>query len=70
VSHAERAPNLLAHLRQYGVKVETASYDDAAAREAVKEHRKPFVLVVMEDFGSRFKRRNLPNCCCMLTHPM
>ena len=55
VSHAERAPNLLAHLRQYGVKVETASYDDAAAREAVKEHRKPFVLVVTEDFGSRFQ---------------
>jgi sodium transport system permease protein len=55
VSHAERAPNLLAHLQQYGVNVETASYDDAAAREAVKEHRKPFVLVVTEDFGSRFQ---------------
>ncbi|HEY2400381.1 MAG TPA: hypothetical protein VGI23_08495, partial [Steroidobacteraceae bacterium] len=35
VSHAERAPNLLAHLKQYGVKVETVAYDDAAAREAV-----------------------------------
>lgn len=55
VSHGERAPNLLAHLRQYGVKIETASYDDAAAREAVKAHRKPFVLVVTEDFGSRFQ---------------
>jgi sodium transport system permease protein len=55
VSHAERAPNLLAQLRQYGVKVETVSYDDAAAREAVKEHRKPFVLVVTDDFGSRFR---------------
>jgi sodium transport system permease protein len=55
VSHAEHAPNLLAHLRQYGVKVEAASYDDAAARAAVKEHRKPFVLVVTDDFGSRFQ---------------
>jgi sodium transport system permease protein len=55
VSHAERAPNLLAHLRQYGVKVESVSYDDDAAREAVKEHRKPFVLMVTEGFGSRFQ---------------
>jgi sodium transport system permease protein len=55
VSHAEHAPNLLAHLRQYGVKVESVSYDDAAARAAVKEHRKPFVLVVTDDFGSRFQ---------------
>src|ERR1700730_2047449 len=55
VSHAERAPNLLAHLGQYGVKVESVSYDDAAARKAVKEHRKPFVLMVTEDFGSRFE---------------
>ena len=55
VSHAERAPNLLAHLRQYGVKVEPVAYDDAAAREAVKEHRKPLVLMVTDDFGSRFQ---------------
>jgi sodium transport system permease protein len=55
VSHAERAPNLLAHLRQYGVKVESVSYDDTAAREVVKEHRKPLVLVVTDDFGSRFE---------------
>jgi sodium transport system permease protein len=55
VSHAERAPNLLSHLRQYGVKVESVSYDDAAARAAVKEHRKPLVLMVTDDFGSRFE---------------
>jgi sodium transport system permease protein len=55
VSHAERAPNLLAHLRQYGVKIESVSYDDAAAREAVKEHRKPLVLMVTDDFGSRLE---------------
>jgi sodium transport system permease protein len=55
VSHAERAPNLLAHLKQYGVKLETVTYDDAAAREAVKEHRKPFVLMIADEFGSRLQ---------------
>ena len=55
VSHAERAPSLLAHLEQYGINVEAVSYDDAAARSAVKEHRKPFVLMVTDEFGSRFQ---------------
>jgi sodium transport system permease protein len=55
VSHAERAPNLLAHLKQYGVKVETVSYDDAAARKAVKEHRKTLVLIVTDQFGARLQ---------------
>jgi sodium transport system permease protein len=55
VSHAERAPNLLAHLRQYGVKVEPVNFDDAAAREAVKDHQKPMVMVVPDDFGSRLQ---------------
>jgi sodium transport system permease protein len=55
VSHGERAPNLLENLRQYGVKVESVSYDDAAAREAVKEHRKALVLMVPEDFDARFR---------------
>jgi sodium transport system permease protein len=53
VSHAERASNLLAHLRQYGVKIESVSYDDAAARAAVTEHKKALVLEVPDDFGSR-----------------
>jgi len=55
VSHAERAPNLLAHLHQFGIKVEPVSYDDAAAREAVKAHQKTFILAVPEDFDSRFR---------------
>lgn len=55
VSHAERAPNLLAHLKQYGVKIETVAYDDATAREAVKEHRKTFVLMITDEFGSRLQ---------------
>jgi sodium transport system permease protein len=55
VSHGERAPNLLSHLRQYGVKVESVAYDDAAAREAVKAHRQAFVLMVSDDFDSRLQ---------------
>ncbi len=55
VSHGERAPNLLAHLRDHGVKVDTVSLDDTAAREAVKEHRKAFILTVPEEFGARFR---------------
>jgi sodium transport system permease protein len=55
VSHAERAPNLLSHLRQYGVKVESVTYDDAAARAAVIEHKKALVLEVTDDFGARFE---------------
>ena len=36
VAHGERAPNLLAFLRQYGVTVTAVGYDDAAARAAVR----------------------------------
>jgi sodium transport system permease protein len=53
VSHAERAPNLLAHLRQYGVKIDSVSYDDAAARAAIAEHKKSMVLEITDDFGTR-----------------
>jgi sodium transport system permease protein len=51
VSHAERAPNLLAFLHQYGVNIEPVSYDDPAARSAVRAHRQTLVLVVTSDFG-------------------
>ncbi len=53
VSHAERAPNLLAILHQYGVNIETVAYDDRDARATVKEHRRAFVLSIPEDFESR-----------------
>ena len=55
VSHAERAPNMLAYLQQYGVTVEPVSYDDAEARRAVKEHLKTLVLMIPEEFGTRFQ---------------
>ena len=46
VAHGERAPNLLAFLRQYGVTVTAVDYDDAAARAAVAGARQPLVLAV------------------------
>ncbi|HKZ75007.1 MAG TPA: ABC transporter permease subunit [Steroidobacteraceae bacterium] len=54
VSHAERAPNLLDHLREHGVTIEQVAYDDAAARAAVIERRHKVVLVIPEDYGERF----------------
>lgn len=54
VAHAERAPNLLDHLRENGVLIEAVSYDDAAARAAVIEGRHKAVLMIPEDFGERF----------------
>lgn len=53
VSHAERAPDLLAYLRQYGVRIRTVEEDPAAARREVTAHRNEQVLLVPEDFGSR-----------------
>ncbi|MFZ1869327.1 MAG: hypothetical protein WAU49_12670, partial [Steroidobacteraceae bacterium] len=32
VSHAERAPNLMAYLRQYNVRIKMVAEDEAAAR--------------------------------------
>jgi sodium transport system permease protein len=52
VAHAERAPNLLAFLRGYGVAVMPVDYDAAAARAAVRNTRQ-LVLEVSADFGSR-----------------
>src|SRR5258707_213133 len=51
VSHADRAPNLLAFLRQYGVTIEPVSYDEPGARSALREHRQTLVLVITDDFG-------------------
>ena len=53
VSHAERAPDLLAYLRQYGVRITTAAQDQAGARREVEAHSGEEVLLVPDDFGSR-----------------
>lgn len=54
VAHAERAPNLVGHLVEYGVTVEPVDYDDAAARRAVRERQQRVVLMIPEDYGQRF----------------
>ncbi|MGH8180660.1 MAG: ABC transporter permease [Steroidobacteraceae bacterium] len=53
VSHAQRAPDLLAYLRQYGVRITTVAQDEAAARREVTAHSGEQVLLVPDDFGSR-----------------
>lgn len=54
VSHAERAPNLVGHLAEYGIAVEPVTYDDAAARAAVRHHQQKLVLMIPEDYATRF----------------
>jgi sodium transport system permease protein len=55
VSHAERAPDLIAYLRQYNVRVRAVAEDEAAARRAVTAHRGEQVLLVPADFGARLE---------------
>lgn len=54
VSHAERAPNLVAWLVGHGATIERVSYDDETARTAIREGKHRVVLAIPEDFGSRF----------------
>lgn len=54
VSHAERAPNLLAYLEQHGITVQRVTFDDESARAAVQARRHRVVLDVPEDFRARF----------------
>jgi sodium transport system permease protein len=53
VSHAERAPNLLAFLHQYGVDIQPVTVDEGGARSAIREHRQSQVLVINDDFGKQ-----------------
>lgn len=54
VSHTERAPNLVGHLIEYGITVEPVTYDEAAARAAVQDHRQKLVLMIPEEYAKRF----------------
>jgi sodium transport system permease protein len=54
VSHTERAPNLVSELVQYGVTVVPVAYDDEAARLAVQNRQQKVVLMIPENYGSRF----------------
>jgi sodium transport system permease protein len=51
VVHGERAPNLLADLRQYRIDVVAANLDDAAAREAVHLQRYRIVLSIPDNYA-------------------
>ncbi len=53
VAHAERAPNLLAFLHQYGVEIQPIDVDADGARSAIREHRQSVVLVVTDQFGKQ-----------------
>jgi sodium transport system permease protein len=53
VSHADRAPNLLAYLGARGIEVEKVDLDEAAARAAISSQTHKIVLDIPEDFGER-----------------
>jgi sodium transport system permease protein len=55
VSHAERAPHLVAYLRQFNVRISTVDEDQAAARRQVAAHRGEQVLLVPDEFGARLE---------------
>ena len=53
VVHGERAPGLLAQLRQYRIDVSTVDLDDAAARNAVRRQRRRIVLAIPDNYASQ-----------------
>ncbi|MFO1426854.1 MAG: ABC transporter permease subunit [Steroidobacteraceae bacterium] len=53
VSHAERAPNLVAFLRERGIEVDGVALDESQARAAVLDKRHKAVLLVPADYGER-----------------
>ena len=53
VSHADRAPNLLAFLHEYGVTVKSFAGEDAGARAAIRQHRETLVLLITDHFGQQ-----------------
>jgi len=55
VTHAERAPNLLAHLRARGVDIEPVELSETAMREAVATQKHKIILDIPEDFGARLQ---------------
>lgn len=54
VAHAERAPNLVSFLEEYGATIERSEYDDSAAREAVEHGKHRIVVMVDQSYASRF----------------
>ena len=55
VTHAERAPNLLAYLTARGIDIEKVSLDEAGARDAVVTQKHKIILDIPADFGDRLQ---------------
>lgn len=53
VSHSERAPNLMAWLREQNVSIEAVTLDEAGARAAILAKQHKLVIDVPQDFGAR-----------------
>ena len=53
VVHGERAPNLIAQLRQYRIQVVAVNLSDGAAREAVRRQQHRIVLVIPGNYASQ-----------------
>ena len=53
VVHGERAPGLLAQLRQYRIELVSVDLTDAQAREAVRHQQRHIVLVVPDDYAAQ-----------------
>src|SRR6185503_6007030 len=55
VTHADRAPNLLAYLSARGVDIEKVNLDEAGTRKAVVAQTHKIILDIPEDFGTRLQ---------------
>lgn len=54
VSHADRAPNLIAFLEQHGITVQRVTFGDEEARSVVQERRHRVVLDVPDNYRGKF----------------
>jgi sodium transport system permease protein len=55
VTHADRAPNLLAYLAARGVDIVKVDLDEAGTRKAVVAQTHKIILDIPEDFGARLQ---------------
>jgi sodium transport system permease protein len=53
VVHGERAPTLIAQLRQYRIEVMPVTLDDAAARASVRQQQRRIVLAIPDNYASQ-----------------
>jgi sodium transport system permease protein len=53
VVHGERAPNLVANLREFRIEVVAVTLDDAAAREAVRRQQHRIILAIPDNYATQ-----------------